>query len=98
MSQTLNRRIQELLRKHLGELGVAPDLRNDDQAVAKIAQELGITRDVIARELTEMRSQGATQIISRQRIAARSHMNRSGVPVPAKDSAPHPRDSRTSPH
>lgn len=66
--ESLSSRIQALLRKRLGEVGVAPDLRNDDVAIAQICRDLGITREVVARELDEMRAQTAARIIGRERL------------------------------
>lgn len=65
MSLVLNRRIQELLRKRLGEIGIAADLHNDDQIVERVCIELGIDRETVARQLDEMRVQNAVRIVGR---------------------------------
>lgn len=70
MSSAWSARIQALLRKRLGEVGVAPDLHNDDLAIAQICQELGVSRESVASELDEMRTQVATQILGNDRLPA----------------------------
>ncbi len=70
MSQVLAHRIQELLRRRLGDVGVAPDLHNDDQAIAQICQELKIGRDQVRQELDQMRSQVAARIVGHDRAAS----------------------------
>ena len=65
MSQVLNQRIQELLRKRLGELGIAADLHNDDEVVERVCTELGIERELVARQLDAMRLQNAMHIVGR---------------------------------
>lgn len=69
MSQVLAHRIHQLLRRRLGDVGIAPDLHNDDQAIAQICQELQIGRDQVRQELDQMRSQVAARIVGRDRAS-----------------------------
>lgn len=62
MSDVLARRIQELLRRRLGDVGIAPDRHNDDLAIAAIGRELNIGREQIERELGQMRRQVAREL------------------------------------
>lgn len=69
MSSELSKRIQELLRRRLGVIGFAPDLRNDDPAIEQVCRDLGLTREVVANELDGMRIREAVQLMGRDRIA-----------------------------
>ena len=92
MSDVLTQRIQALLRKRLGEVGVAADLRNDDQAIAEICRELGLPREVVASELDEMRTQAAVRIMGRERLpisflALKPALHRA-MAAPSRESSP----------
>ncbi len=88
MSQVLSLRIQELLRRRLGDVGVAPDLRNDDPAIDAVCKELQIGREQVARELDEMRMHVAKSVLGADcswigALAARPVLRRATQPSAA---------------
>jgi hypothetical protein len=58
-------RIRRALLERLIAVGVAPDLNNDDAAVRAVCASLGISPEIVVRELTRMRLDQARRMMQR---------------------------------
>lgn len=60
MANTLIRRA---LAERLQSIGMCPDLANDQDAVKRVCEQFGFSRDEAARELVEMRAQSGMSLL-----------------------------------
>lgn len=60
MANTLIRRA---LAERLQSIGMCPDLANDQDAVKRVCEQFGFSRDEAARELVEMRAESGMSLL-----------------------------------
>lgn len=65
MTITERDRIRHALLERLGVVGVAPDLKNDQAAVAAVCASMKADLAAVVDELTSMRLRQATQMMQR---------------------------------
>lgn len=65
MADRSNAYLRRALLERLGSIGLCPDLRNDDEAVQAVCEQTGFSRNVVVEELSWMRTQNVTGVLSR---------------------------------
>lgn len=63
--------LRRALQERLFSVGLCPDMKNDDAAVAEICRQLGVGRDEVARELALMRVEKGDGILKRMGLSSR---------------------------
>lgn len=64
-----NALIRRSLLEQLKSIGMCPDLANDEEAVRRVAEQFGFSRDEAARELVEMRAERGMDIFRKFGVA-----------------------------
>lgn len=65
MADRSNAYLRRVLLERLGSIGLCPDLRNDEEAVQAVCDQTGFSRNVVVEELSWMRTQNVTSVLSR---------------------------------
>lgn len=72
MSYEANAVLRRALQERLRSIGLCPDLRNDEAAVAKICEQTGASRREVSGELAQMRVEQGSSILHRMGLSART--------------------------
>ena len=71
MAYESNAVLRRALQERLSSVGLCPDLKNDESAVAAICEQTGASREEVARELALMRVEKGGDILQRMGLSAR---------------------------
>lgn len=65
MHDRSNAYVRRALLERLGTVGLCPDLRQDEEAVQAVCAQTGVNRNEVVAELTGMRAQCVSDVLSR---------------------------------